>query len=132
MGFITNLWKEQRHSQFIKKLIPWTIYALLPIALFRLYFHPIHLPDSSIHQIPQIIVSSSSSSSSLSPPHFSPSSVHEGTRTRTNQDCFFISLLFQVFCLVRWVFFACPCVCSSFTNKQSANLFPFHRRSKCD
>lgn len=72
MVSITNLLKEPRHSQFIKKLVPWTIYALLPIALFRLYCHPIHLPDSPIHRTPQIIASSS-----LSPPHFSPSSVHE-------------------------------------------------------
>lgn len=88
MGFITNLLKEQRHSQFIRKLLPWTIYALLPIALFRLYFHPIHLPDSNIHQIPQIIVSS------LSPPRFSPSPVPQGTAGRT---WFFINLVFQVF-----------------------------------
>ncbi|KGN51829.1 protein ALTERED XYLOGLUCAN 4 [Cucumis sativus] len=72
MGFITNLLKEQRHTLFIRKLLPWFIYALLPLAFFRLYFHPIHLPLNSIHQTPQIVVSSS-----LSTPPFSSSPVLE-------------------------------------------------------
>ncbi|KAK9276661.1 hypothetical protein L1049_006197 [Liquidambar formosana] len=64
MGTTSPL-KQQPHS-FTKKLIAWTLYALLPIALLRLYFYPIPLPQSLTDQLPHndpIIITTSSSSS---------------------------------------------------------------------
>ncbi|CAK9182487.1 unnamed protein product [Ilex paraguariensis] len=43
--------KHQSHS-FAKKFLPWTLYALLPIALIRLYFYPIPHSLSPTDQLP--------------------------------------------------------------------------------
>ncbi|KAM6562138.1 hypothetical protein CsatB_022136 [Cannabis sativa] len=54
-GTIINPFKDQYHSSqsfLTKKLLPWTIYCILPIAVFRLYFYPLNLPLSSIDQFP--------------------------------------------------------------------------------
>ncbi|KAG2707505.1 hypothetical protein I3760_05G150100 [Carya illinoinensis] len=79
--------KDQTHS-LAKKILPWTIYALLPIALFRLYFYPLQLPQSSTDQLPNttpITISSSSSSLSLPPTQFH-SSEEEGKTNETPCD----------------------------------------------
>ncbi|KAA8533106.1 hypothetical protein F0562_033361 [Nyssa sinensis] len=49
-----------------KKFLPWTLYALLPIAIIRLYFYPTILPISpsdQLHQKSSIITTTSSSPS---------------------------------------------------------------------
>ncbi|XWS68960.1 hypothetical protein CRYUN_Cryun04dG0138400 [Craigia yunnanensis] len=62
--------KGQSHSHSLtKKFLPYVLYALLPIALFRLYFHPFPFPQSTTDQLPhnnRIILTASSSSSSSS------------------------------------------------------------------
>ncbi|XP_017970042.1 PREDICTED: protein ALTERED XYLOGLUCAN 4 [Theobroma cacao] len=69
MGATSPL-KRQSHSHSLtKKFLPYALYALLPIALFRLYFHPFPLPQSTTEQLPhnnRIILTTSSSSSSFS------------------------------------------------------------------
>ena len=40
---ITNPFKDQSLS-LTKRLLPWTLYALLPIVLLRLYFYPLPFP----------------------------------------------------------------------------------------
>ncbi|KAH7570236.1 hypothetical protein ACOSP7_018260 [Xanthoceras sorbifolium] len=65
---------------FAKKLLPWTLYTILPIAIFRLYFYPLQLPQSATDQLPlntPIILTSFSSSS---PPPFSSSLSQEEER----------------------------------------------------
>ncbi|KAF8378321.1 hypothetical protein HHK36_029660 [Tetracentron sinense] len=62
MGTIHPL-KDQPHS-LTTKLLPWSLYALLSLALLRLYFYPLPLTQSLLHQVPQnkpIIITSSSS-----------------------------------------------------------------------
>ena len=45
--------KGQSHSHSLtKKFLPYALYALLPIALFRLYFHPFPFPQSTTDQLP--------------------------------------------------------------------------------
>lgn len=71
MGVMSPL-KGQSHSHSLtKKFLPYALYALLPLALFRLYFHPFPLPQSSTDQLPHnngitLTTSSFSSSSPLS------------------------------------------------------------------
>ncbi|GMN41675.1 hypothetical protein TIFTF001_010895 [Ficus carica] len=47
---------HHQHNPFhflTKKLLPWTLYSLLPIALLRLYFYPLNFPlSSSDHLLP--------------------------------------------------------------------------------
>lgn len=59
--------KDQSYS-LTKKLLPWTIYAIFPLAIFRLYFYPLQLPQSSEDQLPATSTISFADSSSLSPP----------------------------------------------------------------
>ncbi|XWS34854.1 hypothetical protein CRYUN_Cryun21dG0072700 [Craigia yunnanensis] len=58
--------KGQSHSHSLtKKFLPYALYALLPIALFRLYFHPFPLPQSTtdqLHHNNRIILTTSSPS----------------------------------------------------------------------
>ncbi|XP_057484795.1 xyloglucan O-acetyltransferase 1-like [Actinidia eriantha] len=64
----SNPFKEQS-SSLTKKILPFTLYALLPIALIRLYFYPIPLSVSSTNQIPQnnpILITTTSPPSSSS------------------------------------------------------------------
>ncbi|KAL5552949.1 hypothetical protein UlMin_040350 [Ulmus minor] len=60
--------KDQSYSSLTKKLLPWTIYCLLPIAILRLYFFPLNLPLSSTDQLPNsssITITTTSSFSSF-------------------------------------------------------------------
>ncbi|KAF5741049.1 protein ALTERED XYLOGLUCAN 4 [Tripterygium wilfordii] len=43
--------KDQQPLSFAKKFLPWTVYALLPIALFRLYFYPLPQSPTTPHNI---------------------------------------------------------------------------------
>jgi len=67
---ITNPFKDQSLS-LIKRLLPWTLYALLPIVLLRLYFYPLPFPPSPEtelpHSTPTTIISQSSLSDSTPP-----------------------------------------------------------------
>ena len=64
MGVMTPL-KGQSHSHSLtKKFLPYALYALLPVALFRLYLHPFTLPQSTtdqLHHNNRIILTTSSS-----------------------------------------------------------------------
>ncbi|KAL7196768.1 hypothetical protein ACSBR1_036724 [Camellia fascicularis] len=59
----TNPFKHQPHS-LTKKLLPWTLYALLLISLLPLYFFTI--PTFQLHQHTPIITTTTNSSSSSS------------------------------------------------------------------
>nr|AFK42435.1 unknown [Lotus japonicus] len=67
----TNQFKDQSIS-FTKRLVPWTLYALLPIVLLRLYFYPLPFPASPEpelpHSTPNTIISHTSSSPPPPPP----------------------------------------------------------------
>ncbi|KAH1058488.1 hypothetical protein GYH30_002873 [Glycine max] len=67
---ITNPFKDQSLS-LTKRLLPWTLYALLPIVLLRLYFYPLPFPPSPEtelpHSTPTTIISQSSLSASTPP-----------------------------------------------------------------
>ncbi|XP_022734408.1 protein ALTERED XYLOGLUCAN 4-like isoform X2 [Durio zibethinus] len=70
MGVISPL-KGQSHTHSLtKKFLSYVLYALLPIALFRLYCHPFPLPQSTTDQLPHnnrlILTTSSSPPLSLS------------------------------------------------------------------
>lgn len=62
----SNTSKEQSFS-LTKKLLPWTLYALLPVALIRLYFYPLPFPSSPETELPH---STTISHSSYTPPSF--------------------------------------------------------------
>ncbi|XP_022726075.1 protein ALTERED XYLOGLUCAN 4-like [Durio zibethinus] len=71
---VTSPLKGQSHSHSFTKFLPYALYALLPIALFRLYFHPFPFPQSTTDQLShnsRIILTTSSSSSSSPPLSFS-------------------------------------------------------------
>ncbi|KAK7361967.1 hypothetical protein VNO77_04063 [Canavalia gladiata] len=57
----TNQLKDQSFS-LTKRLLPWTLYALLPIALLRLYLYPLPFPPSPETQLPHSIASLSTPS----------------------------------------------------------------------
>ncbi|XP_028801932.1 protein ALTERED XYLOGLUCAN 4-like [Neltuma alba] len=80
----TNPFKDQSFS-FPKKLFPFALYALLAIALLRLYFYPLRLPPSpdSSH-LPQSTVPISSHSS-FSPPAASSSVSSSAEEARPNE-----------------------------------------------
>ncbi|KAF8040508.1 hypothetical protein BT93_B2665 [Corymbia citriodora subsp. variegata] len=57
MGGSSPLFKDHsshQHSAFFSfwKYLTYTVYAILPIALFRLYFHPLPLPHSPTDRLP--------------------------------------------------------------------------------
>ncbi|RVW47173.1 Protein altered xyloglucan 4 [Vitis vinifera] len=65
---ISSPFKDQTHPYTLfKKLLPYALYALFPIALLRLYLHPPSLPQSPIDPLPNVnpIIFPSSSSSFL-------------------------------------------------------------------
>ncbi|KAF7124283.1 hypothetical protein RHSIM_Rhsim12G0048400 [Rhododendron simsii] len=66
----TNPFKEPPYyTSLTKKLLPYLLYALLPVALVRLYFYPVPVSLSSTVQIPRstpILTSTTSSDSSPS------------------------------------------------------------------
>ncbi|XP_062159522.1 xyloglucan O-acetyltransferase 1 [Alnus glutinosa] len=69
--------KDQTYS-LTKKLLPWTIYAIFPLAIFRLYFYPLQLPQSSTDQLPNTSsITVTITSSSSSPTHISSSKEQE-------------------------------------------------------
>ena len=82
---LTTPFKDQTHYSLAKKLLPWTIYAFFPIVIFRLYFYPLQLPQSSRDRFSNttpIIITSSSTLSLAPPPRLSPSphfSPYKGT-----------------------------------------------------
>ncbi|XP_062110239.1 xyloglucan O-acetyltransferase 1 [Humulus lupulus] len=79
MGTTISPFKEYHSHFFTKKLLPWTIYCILPIAVFRLYFYPLNLPESSIDQLPNSTpITVTKSFSSFSPPPSSSSQENEG------------------------------------------------------
>ena len=76
-----NMGKDYLYPPYsiAKKLLPWTFYAVLSLAIFRLYLYPLHLYfHSASDQLPHtkslIITSSSTSSLSLT-----SSSLAQGT-----------------------------------------------------
>ncbi|XP_050276810.1 xyloglucan O-acetyltransferase 1 isoform X2 [Quercus robur] len=72
---LTTPFKDQTHYSLAKKLLPWTIYAFFPIVIFRLYFYPLQLPQSSRDRFSNtspIIITTSSTLSLAPPPRFSP------------------------------------------------------------
>ncbi|KAK9675699.1 hypothetical protein RND81_11G024400 [Saponaria officinalis] len=48
MGITINSWKSQKPQSLTKKLLPYVLFAFLPIILLRFYLHPSHLPHSSV------------------------------------------------------------------------------------
>lgn len=91
------------YSLFIRKLLPWFIYALFALGFFWLYFHPIHLPETSIHQTPK--------SSFLL--HCRLLVFHLPLSLKVHQDKT-VSL---------WIYYFRSFFFSSFTNKESEILF---------
>ncbi|KAG4159259.1 hypothetical protein ERO13_D02G165100v2 [Gossypium hirsutum] len=85
---VTSPLKGQSHSRSLtRKLLPYVLYALLPIAVFRFYFHPFPFPLSTSDQLPhpnRIILTTSSSSSSSSPP---PSSFSREEEIANETPC---------------------------------------------
>ncbi|KAK2993344.1 hypothetical protein RJ640_002713 [Escallonia rubra] len=67
----TSPFKEKPHS-FRRKLLPWTLYACVPILLIRLYFYPLPLSLFPADQINSstnsVVLNPSSSSASASSP----------------------------------------------------------------
>ncbi|XP_044492271.1 protein ALTERED XYLOGLUCAN 4-like [Mangifera indica] len=58
--------KDQHSYSFTKKFLPWFFYCTIAIAIFRLYFYPLHLVrQSTIDQLPDTLITPSSSSSSI-------------------------------------------------------------------
>jgi hypothetical protein len=76
---ISNPFKDQFHS-LTKKLFPWTLYALLPIALLSLYLYPLPFLPSTESELPHstsnIIISHSTPPSFASIPPTSGKSMH--------------------------------------------------------
>jgi hypothetical protein len=77
---ISNPLKDQFHS-LTKKLFPWTLYALLPIALLSLYLYPLPFLPSTESELPHstsiIIISHSTPPSFASiPPTSGKSMLH--------------------------------------------------------
>ncbi|XWS22559.1 hypothetical protein CRYUN_Cryun29cG0046700 [Craigia yunnanensis] len=69
MAVMSPLKGQSHFHSLTKKFLPYALYALLPIALFRLYFHPFTLPQSTTDQLPynnRIILTTTTSSSSFS------------------------------------------------------------------
>lgn len=65
--------QQQQWSLFFKKLLPWGMFAVLPLALFRIYFYPLdqnssHYPIQQHQQQPAILLTSITTSSSPPPP----------------------------------------------------------------
>ncbi|PNX71283.1 hypothetical protein L195_g027158 [Trifolium pratense] len=85
---ISNPYKDQFHS-LTKKLFPWTLYALLPIALLSLYLYPLPFLPSTESELPHstsnIIISHSTPPSFASTP---PSSEKENTFDTPSCDYF--------------------------------------------
>lgn len=74
-----------------KKLLPWTFYAVLSVAIFRLYLYPLHLYfHSASDQLPHtkslIITSSSSASSSTSSLSLTSSSLAQEKERADHDD----------------------------------------------
>lgn len=67
----TNQIKDQSLS-LTKRLFPWTLYALIPIALLHFYLNPLSFPPSPESELPHSLTS-----------HFSPPS---GTHTLANKS----------------------------------------------
>ena len=76
-----NPFRDQYSISLTKRLLPWTLCALLPIALLHLYFYPLlpfaPSPKTELSHSSSITIISHSSESSLSasPPSPSPSSA---------------------------------------------------------
>ncbi|XP_048428120.1 xyloglucan O-acetyltransferase 1-like [Pyrus x bretschneideri] len=94
MGTTTSPFKDQYHhsSSLAKKLLPYAIYVLLPIAVIRLYFYTPSPSLSSTDHLPhstEITISTSSSSSSSSPSPLPPvsSSQEEEKAKETTPSC---------------------------------------------
>ncbi|GAU36885.1 hypothetical protein TSUD_220540 [Trifolium subterraneum] len=85
---ISNPFIDQFHS-LTKKLFPWTLYALLPIALLSLYLYPLPFLPSTESELPHstsnIIISHSTPPSFASTP---PSSEKENTFDTPSCDYF--------------------------------------------
>ncbi|KAK4779661.1 hypothetical protein SAY87_015767 [Trapa incisa] len=62
---LTSPFKEQQPQSWTRKLLPWTIYALASVALFRLYFYSLPFsppsPDQFSPSLPVLVASSFSS-----------------------------------------------------------------------
>ncbi|RDX80276.1 Protein ALTERED XYLOGLUCAN 4, partial [Mucuna pruriens] len=77
----TNQMKEHSLS-LVKRLLPWTLYALIPIALLHFYLNPLPFPSSPETELSHSLTSSFSS---LSPP---PPSEEEKAGDATPCDYF--------------------------------------------
>ncbi|KAJ8451664.1 hypothetical protein Cgig2_018298 [Carnegiea gigantea] len=79
----TNRWKSQQPQHLIKKLLPYVVYALLPIALFSFYFYPFpRLPqppaaDHFSHVTPAVSTTSPLSYSASPPSRAQGKNVNE-------------------------------------------------------
>lgn len=76
---ISNPFKDQLHS-LTKKLFPWTLYALLPIALLSLYLYPLPFLPSTESELPH---STTTIISHSSPPSFTSTPPPLGTFIHT-------------------------------------------------
>ncbi|XP_047332446.1 xyloglucan O-acetyltransferase 1 [Impatiens glandulifera] len=47
--------QQQQWSPYLKKILPWAMFSLLPLALFRIYFYPLTNIDDDHHPIKPII-----------------------------------------------------------------------------
>ncbi|KAJ9172078.1 hypothetical protein P3X46_015365 [Hevea brasiliensis] len=63
--------KNHSYRSLIRKLLPWTFYAIIPLVFFRLYFYPCTVSHSNL-----ILISSS-------PFSFSPSTLEEESAKET-------------------------------------------------
>ncbi|CAL8994320.1 unnamed protein product [Prunus brigantina] len=86
MGTTTSPFKDPSHHSLARKLLPYAIYVILPIAVIRLYLYTPSLPQST-DQLPHSTAitisttSSSSSSPSSLPPFPSSQEVETGKET---------------------------------------------------
>ncbi|GLT50171.1 hypothetical protein SLA2020_236770 [Shorea laevis] len=82
---VSSSFKDQSHTPSLtRKLWPYTIYALLPIAIFRLFFYPLPLPQPSTDQLPRsnrLILSASV------PPSLSSSSFSQEEKIVNEAPC---------------------------------------------
>lgn len=74
----TSPFKDQPHC-LARRFLPWTIYAILPLAIFRLYLYPLQLPRSSPDQLSSTTATTVTSFSDLSPPLPTRFSSSQGT-----------------------------------------------------
>ncbi|GMP58067.1 hypothetical protein CsSME_00021875 [Camellia sinensis var. sinensis] len=85
----TNPFKDQSSSPLTKKLLPCILYALLPLALIRLYFYPLTPSLSPTNQFPHTkppIITTATAATTFTSPSPPSSKEHHSSNTETPCD----------------------------------------------